>query len=481
MAKPNILILMCDQLRGDVVAPDHPCITPHFDKLHQRALRIEHGYAPNAICSPSRASMMTGLLPHNHGVLTVTHAVDPDQSALRTEHPHFAQRLTDAGYATGYFGKWHVERTNKLEDFGWQTNGAAGGERWKQHAQAVGQFDGDPWVMRLDIDQPRGFEASPHYGVTRVPVEQRSLGVTTAMAGDFLSQAMSGEGPWCCMVSTSKPHDPYVCGEKAYKQYKPDKIALPPTLRDDGLGQPNLYRKAAGAYAHMTDQQHREAIACYYASVTEIDEQFGKLIDQVDKAGQLDNTIIVLCSDHGDLMGEHGLYCKNVSAFESVYHIPMTLAGPGIAGGRSVNARVGLHDLCPTLCELAGAEPIDVPDSRSFVPLLADADGKADEYQTGLAEYWGARFFAEQRVIWDGPWKYVLNGFDYDELYNLDDDPHEQNNLVTEPTQAQRVEHMLRLFWQRAKATNNHTLVNIHYLGIRAKVPIGPNLTDEAE
>ena len=121
---PNILFLMTDQMQGRVLEPDNPCQTPYLDRLAARGVRFRRAYTPNAVCSPARASLMTGLLPHNHGVLYVEHTVDDDQAVLRTEHPHWAEWLTANGYRTGYFGKWHVERSNELSRFGWQQQGA---------------------------------------------------------------------------------------------------------------------------------------------------------------------------------------------------------------------------------------------------------------------------------------------------------------------------------------------------------------------
>ena len=106
--KPNVLVLMADQMQGQVLRPGHPCQTPHLDSVVQRGVRMDRAYTPNPICSPARASLMTGLLPHNHGVLWVTHNVDDDQGCLREDKPHWAQRLAAAGYRTGYFGTWHV-------------------------------------------------------------------------------------------------------------------------------------------------------------------------------------------------------------------------------------------------------------------------------------------------------------------------------------------------------------------------------------
>src|SRR5690606_221180 len=117
MERPNVLFLMTDQMTGHVLQSHHPCITPNLDQLAARGVSFQRAYTPNAICSPARASLMTGLLPHNLGVLEVIHNVDSDQSVLRPEHPHWAQRLSAAGYKTGYFGKWHVERNNEPERY----------------------------------------------------------------------------------------------------------------------------------------------------------------------------------------------------------------------------------------------------------------------------------------------------------------------------------------------------------------------------
>src|SRR5690554_6548051 len=121
---PNILFLMCDQLQAEVLKKDSNCLTPNIDRLLSRGLQFERAYTPNAVCSPARASLMTGLLPHNHGVLQVTHTVDDDQCNLREHFPHWAESLVEKGYTTGYFGKWHIERSNDLKKFGWQINGS---------------------------------------------------------------------------------------------------------------------------------------------------------------------------------------------------------------------------------------------------------------------------------------------------------------------------------------------------------------------
>ncbi len=477
--QPNILFLMTDQMRADVLAPDHPCRTPHLDRLAARGLRITRAYTPNPICSPARASLMTGLLPHNHGVLTVTHCVDPDQSCLRTDRPHWAQRMNRAGYRTGYFGKWHIERSNALHHFGWRDHCVQGSDAFADFMRR--QTDSQPTTQGAGIAcriETSGYRPGLLYAVTDKPASQRPVGAITAMAARWIDEALvRGDGPWCAFVSVPEPHDPFTGPRAIYEQINVDEIELPANFADDLAGRPGLYRRAAAIFRDLTPRQKREAMACYWASVTEIDAHFGSLIEKIEHAGQLNNTLVIVTSDHGECLGAHGLYMKNVGAFEEAYTIPMTIAGPGIARDAATNARVGLHDLCPTLCELAGVEPITSADSRSAANLLADPARHEVDWQRGYAEYHGTRQRLTQRVVWDGSWKLVHNGFDFDELYNLDDDPGECHNRAADPACAAHAQRLMTLAWSYLKRTGDHTLVNTQYPVLRLAA-MGPAATD---
>ena len=477
--RPNILFLMADQMQGRVLEPDHPCQTPNFDHLAAMGVRFTRAYTPNAVCSPARASLMTGLLPHNHGVLTVTHTVDADQSVLRANKPHWAQRLSAAGYRTGYFGKWHVERSYDLDRFGWQESASEGSDLLRRlEREAAERVSAGSFSLEMHLENPPGYHRQRFYGVTDVPPEQRRVGIRTELALEFMDGALAANGPWCCFVSVIEPHDPFICGEEAFARYDVDSMELAPNVHDDMADRPGIYRKAARTWHGMTDRQHREAAACYYASISEIDHQFGRLIDRVEGAGQLDNTIIVLTSDHGELLGAHRLYCKNFTAAEEVYNIPLVMAGPGISRGEVTDARVGSHDLCPTLLELTGCDPIVSPDSRSFAEVLQDTRGGAKHFQTGFAEYFGGRMFLTQRVVWDGAWKFVFNGFDFDELYDLDTDPYEMVNLAAKPGYQDRLRSMTVQMWDVVKRTGDRTLLDSHYPILRV-APYGPMIAQE--
>ena len=472
--RPNLLFLMTDQMQGGILDPGHVCQTPNFNKLLARGVRFTHAYTPNAICSPARASLMTGLLPHNHNVWTVTHTVRDDRAVLRPSS-HWAEHLEAAGYRTGYFGKWHVERTHDLARFGWQ-EARTEGHRDVQVAQGQirQRVEAGHWHREGYLNPLPGYTPSRFYGVTEVEPTGRGHGLHVHHAARFLDSALQESRPWACFVSVLEPHDPFVCGADTFALYDVDSIPLPTSWRDDFTGRPEIYRRAQRPWQGWSMHQHREAAACYYASITEIDQLFGQLLDQIEAAGQLDSTLVVLTSDHGELLGAHGLYCKNYTAAEEIYRIPMVLAGPGIREGAVSPARVGLHDLHPTLLDLLDLEHAGVPDSGSFADLLHSDRAIPDAPRHGYAEYEGTRFQLTQRIVWDDPWKFVFNGFAQDELYRLDQDPDEMQNLAADPACTDRVEAMTRLMWAYVRRTGDHTLLHSQYPVLRLAT-VGPD------
>jgi len=451
---------MVDQMQGKALK-DPACITPNFDALIDRGVCFENAYAPNAVCSPSRASLMTGLLPHNHGVLHVIHLVDDDQSVIRDQYPHWVKGLKESGYQTAYIGKWHVERSENLKKYGWD------------HYIPTTNVK-TPLIKSRYIKEMEGYPPCLLYGVTDMKPEERSFGISVKHALDSLERLSQTDDPWCLFVSTEEPHDPYVCGKDAYQLYKNQNITLPENFNDTLEGKPNLYKRAAKIFSDLTDQEKTEAKICYYASITEIDQQYGRLLQKLKALDLEDDTIVIFTSDHGDFLGAHGLYQKNISAFEEAYNIPMILAGPKIKPQGILKARVGIHDLYPTILELMGCQAEKYPDSNSFADLLC---GKGDpaEWDKGFAEYFGGRIILTQRVVWDKQWKYVFNGFDDDELYNLEEDPQEMRNRINDADCAEIVKHMVILMWSYVKKTGDHSLENINYPILRL-APFGSKM-----
>lgn len=473
MSAPNILLFIADGLRGQTLAPGAEVVAPHVRALAARGVQIVNAYTPLPTCSPARASLMTGLLPHNHGVLQVEHVVDADQCVLRADKPHWAQRLRAVGYQTAYFGKWHIERSLRLADYGWEIGQLLGQEEHRNLSEQGMRSTSalDPALSRYHRG-PQGYNDTLHYGVTDAPLAARGISAPTDAALGFLADAPA-DRPWCCVASYYEPNEAMVVGREAYELYDSEKLILPSNLRDDLSDRPNLYRRQQQIFAELDDDEWRRALACYYGRISEIDLQLGRLIAALAARGQLDDTIVVFTADHGKYVGSHGFEAHNVGAFEEIYNIPLVVAGPGIAQGLQTAARVGLHDLCPTLCVLAGAEAVDVPDSRSYASLLRDPWACEAQFDSGYAEYHGTRFPLAQRIYWEGDWKFVFNGFDFDELYNLAIDPGETCNLAA--SEPERVCHMMHQIWARIEATGDHALLNTHYYSMRFAA-VGPKI-----
>ena len=471
---PNILLFVADGLQGQALAPGSPVVAPHIRALARRGVQIGRAYTPLPTCSPARASLMTGLLPHNHGVLQVEHTVDDDQCVLRTDKPHWAQHLQKAGYQTAYFGKWHIERSLQLEHFGWEIGRPLGQEAHRKTSEQ-GMTAESALIPELSRyhQGPAGYNDTLHYGVTDVPPEDRGISRPTEAACNYLRQAPT-DRPWCCVASYYEPNEAMIVSRPAYDLYDADQLQLPANLRDDMADRPNLYRRQREIFQCLSDRQWRRALACYYGRISEIDQQLGRLLAVLEETGALDNTIVFFTADHGKYVGSHGFEAHNCGPFEEIYNVPLIAAGPGLAAGVHSRARVGFHDLCPTLCELAGARPIEVPDSRSFAALLKDPKERESEFNTGYAEYHGTRFPLAQRIYWEDEWKFVFNGFDFDELYNLDRDPAEMTNLAALPQHAGQVRYMMGCIWKWIAATGDGALVNTHYYSMRFAA-VGPN------
>ena len=479
-SRPNLLLFLTDGMQAASLDSGHPCLTPNFDALARRGVHFTNAHTTCPTCSPARASLLTGLLPHNHGVLEVEHGRDADQCALRTDHPHFAQRLAQSGYRTGYFGKWHVERSNELQQFGWQDSIVKGAE----HLSGLGRGDLGPRSYELDdlltgyIEGPAGYNRVLHWGVTDTPIDKRYPGLTAQDADAWIQSVTGDRDPWCCCVSFSEPNEALVAGRDAWNRYDAGSLPLPTNFFDDMAGRPNLYRREQDIGRHYPEQHWQSARACYMARISELDDFFGRLMARIESANALENTIVILLSDHGRYVGAHGFEAHNFGAFEEIYRIPLVVAGPGVASGTQCNAPVSIADLCPTICELSESESIDVQDSRSMAELLRAPETKHADFETGFAEYHGTRFSLTQRIVWRDNWKFAFNGFDFDELYDLESDPHEMRNVAGDPQQRSRIERMMSDVWSWVRNTRDRTILETHYYSMRFAA-VGPNVVTD--
>jgi len=476
---PNLLFLITDQQRADTITQGGPCLTPNLQALARGGIDLRRCYAPNPICSPTRASLFTGLLPHAHGMTDVTHAVPPQRADLVPDLPFWTRRLKDAGYRTGYFGKWHVERSDRLEQFGI--------DEYQVDLRQTGVVSHDgPLAPRITIDQP-GYKQFLLAGVTDAPANQTREAELVDMGIDFLERAVAGRGangeagaaagrPWALFISTEAPHDPYVVPRELYDRYDAADIELPASFHDDLADRPHVYGRVKEAWRDLTETEVRQAIACYYAACSGIDDQFGRVLEALERSGQAGDTLVVFTSDHGDYLGAHGLFLKGVAPFEEVYRVPLLMRGPGIAPGTVVEETVSLLDLGRTITGLLLGEEFGGHGRDLSELVVGDAHGAdagAGTEPQAFAEFHGQRLGYTQRIIWRGQHKYVFNGFDRDELYDLSADPHELVNLAGLPKHRQLLVEMATAMWREVSRTGDDTLGDAQY-GMFRFAPVGP-------
>lgn len=504
MSTPNVLLLLTDQQQASTIAPESPCSTPNVDRLAAEGTRFSRCYASNPICSPSRASLLTGVLPHEHGMVDCTHTVPPYRARFRTSLPTWSESLADAGYYLGYVGKWHIERSRRLETFGFDeyTVGWTGefDEGYREHRCNLGlepELDRSPAALNDAgvVGQP-GYRDLTLYGTHDDPPAGTREYYTYTLGEEFVRERENEDNPWCLTVSTYGPHDPYVIPREYAAQYDPNELEKPANVHDSMADKPELYRRQRTVWDDLQWEDIATARAHYFAYCSLIDDQVGQLLDTLEKTGQLDDTVVIYASDHGDFLGAHRLFTKGAPPFEEAYRVPLVVRRPGDKL-RVCDDIVQLHDLAPTLADLGGGEmrpgaartPIcnemavrvkgtfEYEGERSFracslVPFL-DGSRPSGYRDEAYAEFHGQRFGWTQRVVWDDRYKYVFNGFGHDELYDLRENPHELLNRIDDPDHEAHAARLARRMWEIARDTNDYSLFMAQDAMYRF-APVGP-------
>ena len=474
--RPNILIFMTDHQRADTALPEHPAKTPNLDRLVAEGVTFTDTYCPSPHCCPARATFHTGLYPSRAGVWN---NICNDQRLSRGLRPGvrtFGQDLADAGYRLGWSGKWHVSIEEGPADHGWQEYFVS---------SAAGAYHGLPWERYREIaHEPEPSERGegeiirpgyPRYRLYGTSDEGRHEHDTQALAGGLqaLADLSAGDGPWCLFVGLGGPHDPYFVPQRTIDMYDLDDVPLPPSYHDEMADKPRVYqRMRRQMWGQLTEREIREGVRHFWAYCTLLDEWFGQVLAELDRSGQADDTLVLFTSDHGDYCGDHGLFAKGVPSFRGAYHVPAVVRWPrGIANpGRRVDAFVSLADLAPTFCEVAGVEAAPDLTGASLVPFLRDETPPTwrDEMWTQLN---GVELYYTQRSVMTRDYKYVFNGFDEDELYDLRRDPNEMQNVALDPAFAQIKQEMCRRMWRFARSQDDAAINSYITVGL---APYGP-------
>lgn len=456
---------MVDQQNKSVFGKNSICQTANIDSLMTDSIRFNNTHSVNAVCSPARASLITGMYPHNHGMIDCTHTVPEHRAKYDQTLDNLPIALADEGYVTSYYGKWHIERSLKLENFGFSDY---------MTEYNMPKFDVTP-IDRVVV-KSNGYMDKTICGVFKEGIEFTEENFIYDKGIEFIKKHKDGDKPFCTFLSTYAPHDPYVVSEEIFNMYTLDEIELPESVNDDLHDRPNIYKRIANVWKDMTELDYKKTIACYYGYTTLVDMQVGRLVKYLKEEGLYDNTMIVFTTDHGDMLGSHGMFCKGVTPFEEVYSIPFTIK-PHDCTFRNMDCDVHLTtvDMAPTILELANLRALKGEiDGESVVEYLRGKDGSD---RIGYAEFFGQRYAYTQKIVWKNTYKFVFNGFDFDEFYDLSKDPHEMKNEIHNPDYRERVIELTREMWKVIKKSNDDTMLNAEYVMLRF-AEVGPEKSE---
>ncbi|HWL54922.1 MAG TPA: sulfatase-like hydrolase/transferase [Chthoniobacteraceae bacterium] len=477
---PNILWITTDrQRRNTLGCYGNPLVTtPNLDRLAAEGVVMEEAWCQSPICAPSRASFLTGRYPRTTRVNRNAQRIPPDEKVI-------SRLLADHGYVCGHAGKYHLAPSCPgIAD--WcepRTDDGYSVFDWSMHPPDMPVSQYTAWLVEHGIE----FQREPVNGSRYVQFgmdEKTSNTAWVAQRGiNFLSVSQQLERPWFFSMNINDPHSPLDPPRRFLEPYldRLDEMPLPQYTEGE-LEQKPFYQKIDhhGVYgagirhlkeggkqggfsaAAMSDDDHRLIAAAYYAMIDHIDYQAGRVVEALEATGQLENTLILFMSDHGEMLGDHGVYFQGPYFYESMMRVPLLMRLPGkIASNIRVPAMVELVDLAPTLLDLAGVPPYEGMQGRSFRRLL--------EPDAGRSHFRDSVYFEYYRAIPSGRYEpgggqltgvrtrefalSVVHGIDDGELYDLRHDPAETCNLWRDPAYLAVKAGMLKLLCDRQAET----------------------------
>jgi arylsulfatase A-like enzyme len=467
MSQPNFLIIMTDQHRIDSIGAygSAICKTPGLDKFDETATRFDNAYSVCALCTPARASVYTGLYPHKHGLLR-------NEIEFADDVRLISQDFRDAGYQCGFVGKWHCGAEKLPKDYGFDGMNIPG----YGHGASTPEYK--EYLQRNNLQQG---EIIPT-GLGRwnnVLLSGKITGSEEASTPYFLAEQtidtlkgyQDSDGPFLLFTNFWGPHAPYLPTEPYASMYNPDDIPPWENFEDTLEGKPNAHSRyrdsllGEGADARDWDTW-KNWVATYYGFVTMIDAQIGRIFESLEQMGLDENTVVIFSCDHGEHCGAHGgIHDKSSMMYQETYHIPLMVRVPGMETVNINDKPITNMDILPTCLGLAGIDVDRSLDGRSLVPLLQNDTAEWDD--TAYCMFNGHHYLYEARMITDGRYKYVFNAPEIDELYDLENDPWEMDNLASQDAYQTKIDEMRQLLMDWAVRTDDPLLEWIRNLFVK--------------
>lgn len=470
MPRPNVLFIMCDQLKATTLSVygNRVCRTPSLERLAGQGVTFENAITPHPLCVPARTAIMASRYPHQIGTRR-------NETLMPAGVTHAYGVWKDAGYTTGLIGKNHCfDREEDIDLIDVR------GELWHRGLMDESTLKGMEWVR--PVDKVKAAEVvradikrqSPRlaHAVTDFPEEDYGTAVITAQTERYLEERAQDSEPFALWVSYPDPHEPYEAARRYADMFPPESVDLPASRAeefDESAPERNRILHRILGLTNDSEEDIRRAISVYYAMTRFVDDGIGRILDTLERTGLRDDTIVVFTADHGDFMGEHDMIVKGGVFYDCLVRVPLIVSWPGqVAEGVRDGSMVSTIDIVPTLLKLQG---IDAPPEFHGEPLptvtdSAPRDAAFSEYGSGgpaftmadleaMPEPYGYETLigslqwreaeGDRRMVRTTRWKYVhdpMAGPAQDELYDLEVDPAELTNVVADPKNAAVVTEM---------------------------------------
>ncbi|MCP4404289.1 MAG: sulfatase-like hydrolase/transferase [bacterium] len=450
MNTPNILLIISDQHRTDTMGfiGKTPCKTPNMDRLMIEGISFDRALSPCPLCGPARASMFAGKFPHqtkgtllpdrlgvrSNDNLNLDEITDMmiNDSSLR-EPPVLTDLLKAEGYHTAYAGKWHLG--NEIIGNWFDKTVGQAHQEYIDWADAHGMPEAWP-LKDFDVRTKREPHMSiPVTKVNLIPPEKTNDAWITDHAIRYITERPADK-PFFITCGLNGPHPPFKIPEPYYSMYDPESVPEPPNFRpgeDEPISKKNSFYRTLWKDHGENWESWKKSVAVYWGFVTHIDDQIGRLIQCLESEGIKEDTLIIYCSDHGEMLGQHGLWHK-MQAYEEALRVPLIMSAPWMQGGIRSNALTSLIDIPSTILGAAGIEPPDDYEGLDLTHVFEDGPTSGRKYlfseQKPLGEFHGE---VDWRMVTDNRYKYIWNNGDRAEFYDLEIDPFECVNLIEHP------------------------------------------------
>jgi arylsulfatase A-like enzyme len=419
---PNILFILSDQHRYDCVgySKDYPVKTPNIDRIASEGMWFTNAYTPTPICCPARQALVNGRRAESFGALW-NYDITLKTSCLGPEEYSWAREVKGFGYRTGYLGEWHVNESYDPTAYGFDEyiDSRKSYERYRLEKYPEGRPIGD-W---------RG-------GEDNAALEDTRTHWLAKKTEELIERYEAESSPWLIRLNFQEPHLPCNPAEPFSKMYKPEDIPMWRSFPDKLINKPYIQKQQLINWKveNYTWQDWAPIAARYYGMISQVDDAIGKVLHKLDEMGLAEDTIVIFSSDHGDMCGGHRMVDKHYILYDDVVKVPLAIKWPGVIKEGAVCDKFVYNclDLPPTILEMLGLESKEFFHGRSMLPLLKE-ESAADWRNEVVSTYNGQQFgLYTQRMIRNSRWKYIWNTTDVDELYDLEKDPGELNNLIHE-------------------------------------------------